>query len=152
MVQWVIFHVPKEGGPGSIPGQGIRSHIPQLRVHMPQLKIPYFIHRSLKHTSCHIFTHFLPTQLLFQGDLKSCWQQSSLLPLKTCPPIVLSNLEFFRWEAWAWEGEIGWGWEALSRAKWGFHVGNEKTELKKGKFHDYKYLKEFPGLPWWSSG
>ena len=27
-------------GPGSIPGQGSRSHLPQLRVHMPQLQIP----------------------------------------------------------------------------------------------------------------
>ena len=29
------------GGPGSIPGQGARSHISQLRVHMPQLKMPH---------------------------------------------------------------------------------------------------------------
>ena len=27
------------GGPGSTPGQGTRSHMLQLRVHMPQLKI-----------------------------------------------------------------------------------------------------------------
>ena len=28
-------------GPGSIPGQGTRSHMPQLRVCMPQLKSPH---------------------------------------------------------------------------------------------------------------
>ena len=27
------------GGPGLIPGQGTRSHMPELRIHMPQLKI-----------------------------------------------------------------------------------------------------------------
>ena len=31
---------PNVGGPGSIPGQGTRPHMPQLRVCMPQLKIP----------------------------------------------------------------------------------------------------------------
>ena len=29
-----------QGGPGSIPGQGTRSHAPQLRILMPQLKVP----------------------------------------------------------------------------------------------------------------
>ncbi|TEA32356.1 hypothetical protein DBR06_SOUSAS5210050, partial [Sousa chinensis] len=32
---------PNAGGPGSIPGQGTRSHIPQLRVCTPHLKIPH---------------------------------------------------------------------------------------------------------------
>ncbi|TEA36743.1 hypothetical protein DBR06_SOUSAS310162, partial [Sousa chinensis] len=31
---------PNAGGPGSIAGRGTRSHMPQLRVLMPQLKIP----------------------------------------------------------------------------------------------------------------
>ena len=34
------LHAPKAGGLGSIPGQGARSHMLQLIVHMPQLKIP----------------------------------------------------------------------------------------------------------------
>ena len=32
-------HVPNAGGPGLIPGQGTKSHLLQLRVHMPRLKI-----------------------------------------------------------------------------------------------------------------
>ena len=36
--QWLKFHAPNAGGPGSISGQGSRSQMPQLRVHMPQLK------------------------------------------------------------------------------------------------------------------
>ena len=43
VVQWLRLHTPKAGGPGSIPGQGTRSHVsqewihrPQQRVHMPQ--------------------------------------------------------------------------------------------------------------------
>ena len=34
------LHAPNAGGPGLIPGQGTRSRMPQLRVHMPQLKDP----------------------------------------------------------------------------------------------------------------
>ena len=36
MVQWT-----NAGVPGSIPGQGTRSHVPQVRVCMQQLKIPH---------------------------------------------------------------------------------------------------------------
>ena len=39
LTQWLRLHVPKAGGLGSIPGQGTSSHMPQLRVHMLQLKI-----------------------------------------------------------------------------------------------------------------
>ena len=37
-VQWLILHTPNAQVPGSIPGQGTRSHMPQLRVHVPQLR------------------------------------------------------------------------------------------------------------------
>ena len=37
----ICLVVPSAGGTGSIPGQGTRSHMPQLRVGTPQLKIPY---------------------------------------------------------------------------------------------------------------
>ncbi|TEA11622.1 hypothetical protein DBR06_SOUSAS6910080, partial [Sousa chinensis] len=32
------LRAPSAGGPDSIPGQGTRSCMPQLRAHMPQLK------------------------------------------------------------------------------------------------------------------
>ena len=38
VVQWLRLQAPNAGGPGSIPGQGSRSHMPQLRGHMQQLK------------------------------------------------------------------------------------------------------------------
>ncbi|TEA25080.1 hypothetical protein DBR06_SOUSAS6010062, partial [Sousa chinensis] len=41
VVQWLRLRIPNAGGPGSIPGQGTRSHMLQLRVHMPQLRIPH---------------------------------------------------------------------------------------------------------------
>ena len=43
MVQWLRLHAPNTGGPGSIPGQGTRSHMPPLssKVQMLQLKIPH---------------------------------------------------------------------------------------------------------------
>ena len=36
VVQWLRLHTPNAEGPGSIPGQGTRSHMLQLRVLMPQ--------------------------------------------------------------------------------------------------------------------
>ena len=36
VVQWLRSQAPKAGGPGSIPGRGTRSHMPQLRVHVLQ--------------------------------------------------------------------------------------------------------------------
>ena len=38
VVQWLRFCTPNTGGLGLIPGQGTRSHMPQLRVLMLQLK------------------------------------------------------------------------------------------------------------------
>ena len=35
------LHAPNAEGLGSIPGQGTRSDMPQLRVHIPQLKVPH---------------------------------------------------------------------------------------------------------------
>ena len=39
MVQWLRLHAPNAGSPGSISGQGTRSHVLQPRVCMSQLKI-----------------------------------------------------------------------------------------------------------------
>ena len=38
VAQWVRLHTPNAGGPGSIPGQGTRSHLPQLTARSPQLE------------------------------------------------------------------------------------------------------------------
>ena len=35
VVQWLRFHTPNVGDPGSIPGQGTRSHMPQQRLKIP---------------------------------------------------------------------------------------------------------------------
>ena len=40
MLQWLRLSFPKAGGPGLTPGQGTRSHSPQLRFYMPQRKTP----------------------------------------------------------------------------------------------------------------
>ena len=39
VVQWLRLQSPNAGGPGLIPDQGTRSHMPQLRVPMLLLKI-----------------------------------------------------------------------------------------------------------------
>ena len=38
VVQWLRLCTPRVEGPGSIPGQGTRSYMLQLRVRMPQLR------------------------------------------------------------------------------------------------------------------
>ena len=40
VVLWLGLHTPSAKGPGSIPGQGTRSHMLQRRLRMPQPKIP----------------------------------------------------------------------------------------------------------------
>ncbi|TEA39747.1 hypothetical protein DBR06_SOUSAS31510017, partial [Sousa chinensis] len=50
VAQWLRLHAPNAGGPGSIPGQGTRSHMPQLRVRIPQQRSP---HASTKEPACH---------------------------------------------------------------------------------------------------
>ena len=40
VVQWLRLHAPNPGGPGSIPGQGTSSH-------MPQLKIPHAVMKTV---------------------------------------------------------------------------------------------------------
>ena len=42
VVQWLKLHSPNAGGPDPIPGQGIRSHMPQLS-----------LHASVKGPTCH---------------------------------------------------------------------------------------------------
>ena len=62
MVKWVRMRLraPHARGVGSIPGQGTRSHMPHLRVCMPQLKI---LHAATKtrcnqiHTHIYIYLH-----------------------------------------------------------------------------------------------
>ncbi|TEA40810.1 hypothetical protein DBR06_SOUSAS19710012, partial [Sousa chinensis] len=40
VVQWLRLCTPNAGDMDSTPGQGARSHMPQRRICMPQLKIP----------------------------------------------------------------------------------------------------------------
>ena len=39
VVQWVRLHAPNAGGLGSIPGQGTRSRMPQLKIPQAAMKI-----------------------------------------------------------------------------------------------------------------
>ena len=43
MVQWLRLHTPNAGGPGLIPGQGTRSHMPRLKI----------LHATTKDPPCH---------------------------------------------------------------------------------------------------
>ena len=52
VVQWLGLHALHAGGPGSIPGQGTRSHILQLRVLFPILKVHMSQWRSKTSMCC----------------------------------------------------------------------------------------------------
>ena len=52
VVQRLRLHTPNAGVSSSIPGQGTRSHMLQLRVYMSQLKILHTA-RKIKDPSCH---------------------------------------------------------------------------------------------------
>ena len=41
VVQWLKLHAPNAGGPGLTPGQGTRSHMPQLKSLHVTMKIPH---------------------------------------------------------------------------------------------------------------
>jgi len=45
VAQWLRLCTPHTGAPGLIPGQGTRSHMPQLSLLKPQLKI---LHATMK--------------------------------------------------------------------------------------------------------
>ena len=47
-VQRLRFHAPNAGGPGSIPGQGTRSHVLQLKISRAATKVP----RAATETQC----------------------------------------------------------------------------------------------------
>ena len=49
--QWLRFHAPNAGGLGSIPDQGTRSYMLQLRVHMLQKILPAAV--KMEEPACH---------------------------------------------------------------------------------------------------
>ena len=38
VAQWLRLRAPNAGGPGSIPGQGTRAHVPQLKIPCAEMK------------------------------------------------------------------------------------------------------------------
>ena len=49
-VRWLRLCSPNAGGPGSIPGQGTRSHMAQLRIWVPQPEISHAASKT--HSAC----------------------------------------------------------------------------------------------------
>ena len=54
MVQWLRLRASYAGGPGSIPGQGTRSHMPQLKILQVSMKIPHATTKT-RHSQINIF-------------------------------------------------------------------------------------------------
>ena len=54
MVQWLSLHAPSAEGPGSIPGQGTISHMPQVRPNVAKINTN-FLNSIL--SSCTLFPY-----------------------------------------------------------------------------------------------
>ena len=103
VVQWLRFCAPNAVGPGLIPGQGTRSHMPQLsshavteRSHMPQQR-SYVLQLNAVQFGYSIVSNFLwrhglqhsrlpcpsPTPGAYSNSCPSHWR---------CHPIILSSV------------------------------------------------------------
>ena len=58
VVQWLRLCTPSAGASCSIPSQGTRSHIPQLRVHKPELKDREYMIKT-QHSHIYIYIYIV---------------------------------------------------------------------------------------------
>ena len=100
MVQWLRLRTSKAGAPGSVPGQGTRSHMLQLRVvHMPQLKqssmlqlrIPVLQVKTL-HSTSKTRCSQINKQTNFKMLKENCQPQNSITSENKYYQIKLENL------------------------------------------------------------
>ena len=94
VVQWLRLCVCNAEGPGSIPGQGTRSHRLQLRVQMPQLKIPYVIikiRNPVHHNEDPVLLNITKTKMLRREKLvlnhciiSRCWYKCNRREKREC--------------------------------------------------------------------
>ena len=71
VVQWLRLRTPNAGSQGSMPGLGARSHLPQLRVQMPQVKC-HIPHAATKTQCSQINKYFFNKIKIFKKNLKIC--------------------------------------------------------------------------------
>ena len=72
VVQWLRLHAPNAGVRGSIPGQGTGSHMPQLRVCMPQLRSQ----QAAAKTRCNQINKYFKKRKVFFGKVTGIQIQS----------------------------------------------------------------------------
>ena len=108
VMQRLRLHAPSSGGPSLIPGQGTRSHMQQLRVPLPQLKIPC----AATETWCSQINKQINTVL--KRSLHDCFRK------RWCSPTAghLCSLHVWTdvckgglWSSWRW----GWIFNSLRR-------------------------------------
>ena len=115
VIQWLRFHTPNAGGLCSIPGQGTKSHMPQLKI--PQVapktwcsKInKYFFNFTKGQSTLSSQNHFWISQPSSNEHLKvqphPCWATSWFLLDVICEAILLGwktlRLEI-GWSSWSW--------------------------------------------------
>jgi len=115
VIQWLRFHTPNAGGLCSIPGQGTKSHMPQLKI--PQVapktwcsKInKYFFNFTKGQSTLSSQNHFWISQPSSNEHLKvqphPCWATSWFLLDVICEAVLLGwktlRLEI-GWSSWSW--------------------------------------------------
>ena len=72
VVQWLRLSTPNAGGPGSIPGQRTRSHVPQLKIPnaTPKKKRSFMMQQRLKTPKCHNYDLTQPKKESFFSSIK----------------------------------------------------------------------------------
>ena len=90
VVQWVRLYTPNAGSPGSIPSQGTRSYMLQLRVCMPQRRLK-ILHATNK-TQCSQINKQI--KIFKTKQKKPCTYQQSLSKSLQLPQPQATNLFF----------------------------------------------------------
>ena len=78
VVQWLRLHAPNAGGPDSIPGQGTRPHMPQLKI----------LHATMKTWCSQINKYFLNPQTQREGRTNDFNQTISMCSVNIYQEII----------------------------------------------------------------
>ena len=103
LVQWLRYHTPNAEGLGSIPGQGTRSHMPQLRICMPQPK------------TLHVTTKTWYSQINKYVYKKKKWIH--WLPPHQAPLLCPGDLQLAACSSWNVRLTLGWHADFTGRAR-----------------------------------
>ena len=122
VVQWLNLHTTNEVGLGSNPGWRTRSHMPELRVSMPQLlRVPWTVRRSNQSILKEINPEYSLEELMLKLQYFSHLMRraDSLEKLEGCWENLKAGGEGDdrRWDSWM-ASPTQWTWVWASFGRW----------------------------------